>query len=56
MAMTRLEATTKARRLIENRNFEEFAKELGITKVTLYSRFAKHNWKKSEMFMLENMK
>ena len=34
---------------------EEIAKELGITKVTLYSRFAKHNWKKSEMFMLENM-
>ena len=55
MKLTNLEATTKARKILANKNFEDFAKELGITKVTLYSRFAKHNWKKSEMFMLENM-
>jgi len=56
MKLTNLEATTKARKILANKKFEDFAKELGITKVTLYARIAKHNWKKSEIFMLENMK
>ena len=55
MKITKQNASEKARTLLVNRTYEELAEELGITRVTLYARFAKHNWKKSEMFMLENM-
>ena len=56
MEMTKLEATLKARTLLLTRTIDEFASELGISKVTLYSRFAKNNWKRSEIFMLEKLK
>ena len=56
MKVTKQNASEKARTLLVNRTYEELADELGITRVTLYARFAKNNWKKSEIFMLENMK
>ncbi len=56
MKVTKQNASEKARMLLVNRTYEELADELGITRVTLYARFAKNNWKKSEIFMLENMK
>ena len=56
MEMTKLEATLKARTLLSTRTIDDFARELGISKVTLYSRFAKNNWKRSEIFMLEKLK
>ena len=56
MKVTKQNASEKARTLLVNRTYEELAEELGITRVTLYARFAKNNWKKSEICMLENMK
>lgn len=56
MKTTKQNASEKARILLASRTYEELAEELGITRVTLYARFAKNNWKRSELFMLENMK
>jgi len=56
MKVTKQTASEKARTLLNSRTYEELAEELGITRVTLYARFAKNNWKRSELFMLENMK
>lgn len=56
MKTTKQNASEKARILLSSRTYEELAEELGITRVTLYARFAKNNWKRSELFMLENLK
>jgi hypothetical protein len=53
--MTRLEATAKAQRLIISYTDEELCKKIGITRPTLNSRVSKHNWKVSEIFLLEKL-
>lgn len=54
--MTKLEATSKAQRLRLSFTDDEVAKKLGISKPTLYARISKHNWKVSEIFLLEKLK
>lgn len=54
--MTKLEATSKAQRLRLSFTDDEVAKKIGITKPTLYARISKHNWKVSEIFLLEKLK
>lgn len=54
--MTRLEATSKVQRLRLSFTDEDLVKKIGITKPTLYARISKHNWKVSEIFLLEKLK
>lgn len=53
--MTKLEATTKVQRFRNSFTDEELSKKIGITKPTLYTRIARHNWKVSELFLIEKM-
>jgi hypothetical protein len=53
--MTRLEATSKAKLLLIDFTVEDLAKNIGITKPTLYTRLAEHNWKLGEIALLERM-
>lgn len=43
---------------IDNKEFtyDSMANELGITKVTLYTRLAKDNWKKGEIALIMKLK
>jgi len=54
--MTRLETTAKVQRFRLSFTDEEIIKKLGISKPTLYARISKHNWKVSEIFLIEKMK
>lgn len=53
--MTRLETTSKVQRLRLSFTDEDLVKKIGITKPTLYARISKHNWKVSEIFLIEKM-
>lgn len=53
--MTKLEATSKIQRLRLSFTDEDLVKKIGITKPTLYARISKHNWKASEIFLIEKM-
>lgn len=53
--MTKLEATTKARLLLIDKSADELAKEIGITRPTLYTRLAEHNWKLGEIALLKQL-
>ena len=35
---------------------KDLVKKIGITKPTLYARISRHNWKVSEIFLIEKMK
>ena len=39
-----------------NHFIEDLVKKIGITKPTLYARISKHNWKVSEVFLIEKLK
>ena len=54
--MTKLEATSKVQRLRLSFSDEDLVKKLGITKPTLYARISRHNWKVSEIFLIEKLK
>ena len=54
--MTRLEATAKIQRFRLSFTDEDLVKKIGITKPTLYARISRHNWKVSEIFLIEKMK
>ena len=53
--MTRLEATSKAKLLLLDFSIDELARKIGITKPTLYTRLAEHNWKLGEIALLERL-
>lgn len=53
--MTKIEATTKAQRLRLSYKDDELANKIGISKPTLYTRLAKHNWKKSELHLINSL-
>lgn len=54
--MTKLEATAKVQRLRTSFTDEEVVKKIGISKPTLYARISNHNWKVSEIFLIEKLK
>lgn len=52
-----LEATNKAYELRqEAQNDNELAETLGLSKVTLYTRLQKSNWKKTELALINFLK
>lgn len=54
--MTKLETTAKVQRLRLYENDEDLCKRIGITRPTLNSRIVRHNWKVSEIFLIEKLK
>ena len=54
--MTKLETTSKIQRLRLSFTDEEIVNKIGISKPTLYARISKHNWKVSEVFLIEKLK
>lgn len=51
-----LEATNKAYKLRhESQNDNVLAEQLGISKVTLYTRLKRSNWKKPELALIESL-
>jgi transcriptional regulator of acetoin/glycerol metabolism len=54
--MTKFEATKKIHAMRQIKPVEEIIKDLGISRPTFYTRLKKHNWKKSEVCLIENIK
>jgi len=53
---TRLEATEIIKTMIScGKTYDEVADDIGITRPTLYSRLATHNWKKSELALIRDL-
>lgn len=50
------EATKKVKKLREATNDRELAKKLGMSRVTMYTRLEKNNWKKTEIALIETLK
>lgn len=48
-------ATDRVYALRENSTDNDLAKLLGISKVTLYTRLRRNNWKVSELALIENL-
>lgn len=53
--MTKLEATAKVQRLRLSYKDHDLIKMIGISKPTLYTRIVQHNWKVSEIFLIEKL-
>jgi DNA-binding Xre family transcriptional regulator len=53
--LTKLEATNKVIILKEKTNVNKLADNIGISKMTLYTRLKKMNWKKPELFSIERL-
>lgn len=53
--MTSKNATKKILELRDEMTDEELAKTIGITKVTLYNRIRRGNWKKGELCLISNL-
>ena len=51
-----LKATDEVYKLREDRNDNELAELLGISKVTLYTRLKRSNWKKAELALVNSLK
>jgi hypothetical protein len=51
--MTKLEATTKVHLLLVDNSMDRLAAKIGISKPTLYTRLAEHNWKLGEIALIE---
>ena len=51
--MTKFECTSKIQKLRHYKNDDEVSKIIGISKPTLYVRLRNHNWKVSEIFLIE---
>lgn len=55
-SIEQLEATNKVYQLRQTtKNDDELAALLDVSKVTLYTRLKKSNWKKSEMFYINHL-
>lgn len=55
-SIEQLEATNKVYQLRQTtQNDDELAKLLDVSKVTLYTRLKKSNWKKPEMFYIDHL-
>lgn len=56
-SIEQLEATDKVYKLREDetKNDNDLAEDLGISKVTLYTRLKQNNWKKSELALINNL-
>jgi DNA-binding NtrC family response regulator len=55
-SIEQLEATNKAYTLRQQaQNDNELAEQLGMSKVTLYTRLKKSNWKKPELALIESL-
>jgi hypothetical protein len=51
-----IETTNKAYFIRQNIDNDcELAELFGLSKVTLYTRLKNHNWKKSEIFFIDNI-
>lgn len=55
--LEQLETTDKVYKLRseDSRNDNDLAEMLGISKVTLYTRLKKSNWKKAEIALVNNL-
>lgn len=53
--LTNLEATTKVKRLLTEKTYEQMADDIGISKPTLFTRLSLHNWKKGEKALIQKM-
>ena len=53
--MTKFDCTTKVQKIRQLKTDEETSKIIGISKPTLYTRIKKHNWKVSEIFLIEKI-
>lgn len=53
--MTKYDATQKVKRRIQESTKEEVSKELGISRPTLDARLSFHNWKISEIALIEKL-
>lgn len=51
--MTKFETTSKVKKMRNYAKDDEIAKIIGISKPTLYTRIKTHNWKVSEIFIIE---
>lgn len=53
--MTKLEATTKVKMLLNINKVDDLAKKVGVSKPTLYTRLSEHNWKLGEIALIEKL-
>lgn len=53
--MTKYEATQKVKKRIINSTKEDVSKDLGISRPTLDARLSFHNWKISEIALIEKL-
>ena len=56
LTMTKLDCTSKVQIMRNYQTDDEVCKKLGISKPTLYVRLKAHNWKVSEIFLIEKLK
>ena len=54
--MNKTEATLLANSLLNHTTVDDLAKQIGITKPTLYVRLRDKNWKLGEIALLEKLK
>lgn len=54
--MTKFECTSKVQKLRNYNSDDEISKKIGISKPTLYVRLKTHNWKVSEIHLIESLK
>ena len=54
--MTKFDCTSKVQKMRHYNTDEEVCIRLGLTKPTLYVRLKTHNWKVSEICLIENIK
>ena len=53
--MTKFECTSKIHKIRQYHSDDEVCKKVGITKPTLYVRLSTHNWKVSEIYLIEKI-
>lgn len=51
-----MKTTATVRKLLESTTKMELSKKIGICRMTLDSRLRNHNWKRSEIFVIEYLK
>lgn len=54
--MTKFECTKKVLKLKGSMTDDELSKKIGISRPTLSVRIKEHNWKTSEIFLIEKLK
>ena len=50
-----MDTTQKIKRRLQTFTFEEVAKEIGISRTTLYKRLQCKDWKKSEIVLIKSL-